>query len=162
MFSYVSQPTEKAIRLIEDGRRATECARQLQTMSAWVLKDSRFTLSLFRKKRSNGETLRRIGKTGSFLIRDLELMMKLTRIAADPSQSSEKRKRNRVNARHAYESVSRISRDAVLHNQERREVNSGLARLRSALEQLGEVFVDRPDPLMMTDAAKTKTYDTRQ
>ena len=66
--------------------------------------------------------------------------MTLTRIAEDAAQDSEKRSRNLAIARHAYDDVSRISRHASPADDERQNVDGKLAELRSALEQLGEVF----------------------
>jgi len=85
--------------------------------------------------------LDRIERTGAtFLISDLDLAMTLTRIATDAAKNSTKRKRNQANARHAYDEVSRISRQAILTDHERHDVDGRLAKLRSALERLGEVF----------------------
>lgn len=54
------------------------------------------------------ETLARIEETGAtFLITDLDLAMTLTRIAGNSAEDSEKRNRNRANARRAYDSVSK-------------------------------------------------------
>ena len=87
------------------------------------------------------QRLDRVERTGAtFLISDLKLAMTLTRIATDAAKNSAKRKRNQANARHAYDAVSRISRQALLTDGERHDVDGRLAKLRSALEQLGEVF----------------------
>jgi hypothetical protein len=66
--------------------------------------------------------------------------MTLIRIAATAPKDSERRTRNRAKARRAYDDISRISRRAGLTAIERQQVNDKLAELRSALEQLGEVF----------------------
>ena len=91
-----------------------------------------------------GETARRLAEieeTGAtFLITDLDVAMTLARIAGGAAEDSEKRSRNRANARHAYDAVSRISHRALLTGDERRAVDEKLAELRSALEQLGDVF----------------------
>lgn len=91
-----------------------------------------------------GQALQRLDqseKTGAtFLITDLDLAMTLANIARDAAVGSEKRNRNRANARHAYDAVSRISSHALLTNDERRTVAEKLGELRSALERLGEVF----------------------
>ena len=71
---------------------------------------------------------------------DLDVAMTFTRIASDAREDSEKRARNRTNARHAYDEISRISRDAVLTDNERQDIDDKLAELRSALQQLGEQF----------------------
>jgi hypothetical protein len=88
-----------------------------------------------------GETLERIEQTGTtFFLTDLDLAITMTRIASDAPKASEKRARNRANARHAYDAISRISHHAVLPEKERRDVDNKLAELRSALEQLREEF----------------------
>ena len=85
--------------------------------------------------------LGQIQRTGAkFLTTDLDLAMTLTRIAGDADTDSKKRNRNQANARQAYNDVSRISHHASLTDNERLDVDSKLAELRSALEQLGEVF----------------------
>ena len=82
-----------------------------------------------------------IRETGAtFLITDLDVAMTLAHIAQDAAEDSEKRSRNTANARHAYDDVSRISSRALLTGGERRDVDEKLAELRSALEQLGDVF----------------------
>ncbi len=66
--------------------------------------------------------------------------MTLTRIAGDAAEDSEKRSRNRANARRAYDTVSQINEHALLAADDRKVVNEKLVELRSALEKLGEVF----------------------
>jgi hypothetical protein len=84
-----------------------------------------------------GGTLERIEQTGTtFFLTDLDLAMTMTRIASNAPKGSEKRARNQANARHAYDTISRISHHAVLTENERRDVDNKLAELRSALEQL--------------------------
>jgi len=88
-----------------------------------------------------GEALDRMEKTGTtFFLTDLDLAMTMTRIASDAPEDSQKRARNQANARHAYDTISRISHQAALTENERREVDNKLAELRSALEQFGEQF----------------------
>lgn len=83
--------------------------------------------------------LERIEKTGArFLIPGLHLAMTLTRIAGDAAKDAEKR--NRKNARRAYDDIARMSRHASLTGNERQNVDDKLRELRLALEQLGEVF----------------------
>jgi hypothetical protein len=87
------------------------------------------------------ETMERIEQTGTtFFLTDLDLAMTMTRIASGAPKDSEKRARNQANARHAYDSISRISHHAVLTDTERNDVDAKLAELRSALQQLGEKF----------------------
>ena len=87
------------------------------------------------------ETLARIEETGAtFLITDLDLAMTLTRIAGNSAEDSEKRNRNRANARRAYDSISQIKEHALIATDDRKVVNEKLVELRSALENLGEVF----------------------
>lgn len=76
----------------------------------------------------------------TFLITDLGVAMTLIRIAGNAAEGSEKRNRNRANARRAYDAVSRISAHVFLAADDRQVVDERLAELRSALEQLGEVF----------------------
>jgi hypothetical protein len=140
MDGYGQSLAEKANRLIADGQRAAAYAHQLRLMSASTISDSKFIVSMFLKKRARGDAARRIQKTASFVIRDLELTLQVTCLAASAPQSSEKRTRNQGNARHAFDSIVRISKDAVLNHQQRREVDGRLNRLRSALEALGESF----------------------
>lgn len=86
-------------------------------------------------------TLPRTEEVGAtFLITDLDLAMTLTRIAGDAAEGSEKRNRNKANARRAYDSVSQISDHALLASDHRMIVEEKLVELRSALQQLGEVF----------------------
>lgn len=87
------------------------------------------------------DRLERLERAGfSFLMTDLELGLTLTRVASSAREASEKRNRNRTNARRAYDAVWRISRHAFLNSDERQEVTEKLSELKAALEQLGEVF----------------------
>ena len=89
----------------------------------------------------NEDVLRRTEKAGfQFFITDLELAITLAQIASDAQEDSEKRERNRSNAREAYDTIRRISSHAVLTDEQREQVNDKLEVLRSALEKLGEVF----------------------
>lgn len=91
--------------------------------------------------------LEQVEKTGAtFLITDLDLAMTLTRIASDAAEDSEKRDRNRANARRAYDTVSQISDHASLAVEDRKFVYEKLLELRSALEQLGETFAQSSQP----------------
>lgn len=85
--------------------------------------------------------LGRAEKAGfEFFISDLDVAITLTRIASASQKDSGKRARNQANARQAYNSISRISSHALLSAQEKQEVEHKLKQLRTALEQLGEVF----------------------
>lgn len=86
-------------------------------------------------------TLGRAEKAGfSFLVTDLDLAITMAHIASQSGQDPEKRNRNRDNARRAFDSVSRLTQKAVLDEGEREQVNEKLAKLKSALKQLGESF----------------------
>lgn len=87
------------------------------------------------------QAVEQVEKTGAkFLITDLGLAMTMIHIASDADVESEKRARNQANARHAYDDVSRIRLHVPLSEHERQDVDHRLAELRSALEELGEVF----------------------
>lgn len=89
----------------------------------------------------NANRLDQVEKTGAtFLITDLDLAMTLTHIADDAAHDSDKRSRNKANARRAYDSVLRISDHALLAPADRKIVDEKLAELRSVLERLGKVF----------------------
>ncbi len=81
---------------------------------------------------------RRTGFT--FFIADIELAMTLVRIAAHSDEESEKKARNRQNARRAYDTILRLSTAAVLNDEERAEVDEKLRQLKSSLEGIGERF----------------------
>jgi hypothetical protein len=83
----------------------------------------------------------RLERTGfTFFITDIELAMTLVRIAADSENDPEKKARNRQNARHAYDTILRLSTSAALSDEERAEVNGKLRQLKSSLEGIGERF----------------------
>jgi hypothetical protein len=58
--------------------------------------------------------------------------------AAD--EGSEKRTRNRANARKAYDTVLRLSKKTRLGEADRQQLAEGLGRLKRVLEALGESF----------------------
>jgi hypothetical protein len=76
----------------------------------------------------------------NFLIADLELGMTFTRIASDARENSDKRVRNRASARRAYDGFFGIAHRASRSEEQHQEVKEKLQQLKSALEQLGEVF----------------------
>ena len=85
--------------------------------------------------------LNRIERTEfEFLVSDVELAMTLVRIAAQSNKDAEKKARNQQNARHAYDTVVRLSTSIALTDNERAELNEKLHQLKSALEEIGEVF----------------------
>lgn len=86
-----------------------------------------------------GETLNRIQETSfEFLITDLDLGLTLCRIASDAGDDSEKRNRNRQNARKAYESILGFSEKLHLTEEQDRELKDKLRELRTSLEKLDE------------------------
>jgi hypothetical protein len=90
-----------------------------------------------------GRTIDQLQRSGfEFLTVDLDTALTLTRIAADADADgeSDKRQRNLQNARHAYDTVLRLQEKMHFTEQETAELNDKLRELRTALEQLGEVF----------------------
>jgi hypothetical protein len=86
---------------------------------------------------------RLVENTGfTFLITDLGLGMTFAQIASCAPKGSAKRTRNQANARRAYDAISRIIPQASLDEKEREEVAGKLVQLRSALQELGEAFVE--------------------
>ena len=82
-----------------------------------------------------------IRRTGfEYLITDLNLALTMIRIASDANGDSEKRLRNRSNARRAFDSVSDFSRRLVLTDTEKSEILRKLGEVKVALERLGETF----------------------
>jgi uncharacterized protein involved in type VI secretion and phage assembly len=77
----------------------------------------------------------------TFLITDSKLGMTFARIALHAIEGSQKRMRNQANARRAYDGISRMSHCRFLSRRQRDDVDSKLAQLRSALNDLGEVFL---------------------
>ncbi len=71
---------------------------------------------------------------------DLKVGLTLVRIALSSRSRSERRQRNRANARKAYDSVVQYRKDLILTSAEEQVFNSGLTQLKSLLEQLGESF----------------------
>ncbi len=71
---------------------------------------------------------------------DLKVGLTLVRIALSSRSRSERRQRNRANARKAYDSVVQFRKDLILTSAEEQVFNSGLTQLKSLLEQLGESF----------------------
>jgi hypothetical protein len=61
-------------------------------------------------------------------------------LASQAAEGSTKRMRNQANARKAYDTVLGVSKQTRLNNAEADELTEGLNKLKSALEELGEVF----------------------
>lgn len=72
-----------------------------------------------------------------FLRAEIHIGLGLAKISLG-ANSSEKRERNRTNARKAYDAILRFRRDEELSSGDRAEIEAGLAKLRSALKSLGE------------------------
>lgn len=82
-----------------------------------------------------------IRRTGfEYLITDLNLALTMIRMASDANGDSQKRLRNRANARRAFDSVSDFSRKLLLTVAEKEEVARKLGEVKVALERLGETF----------------------
>jgi hypothetical protein len=75
-----------------------------------------------------------------FLMTDLDLAVTMAHIAVQAPEDSGKRKRNRENARRAYDAVSHLKQKAILDESEVRQLNEKLDQLKCLLEPLGEAF----------------------
>ena len=76
----------------------------------------------------------------TFLLTDLHLALTMIGMASDPNNDSQKRTRNRNNARRAFDSVLRLSSKIALFEDERKTLQRKLDEVKSALERLGEQF----------------------
>jgi hypothetical protein len=86
-------------------------------------------------------TFDRVERSGfDLLMTDVDVALTLTKIAADAADNSEKRQRNQQNARHAYDTVLRLRRKMQLTPREDADLKDKIRELRTALENLGEVF----------------------
>lgn len=74
------------------------------------------------------------------LIADLAAGMTFVELARDNRAGPEKKLRNRDKARKVYDSVTRFRNGLTLTPAEEQQLSDGLAKLKSALEQLGESF----------------------
>ena len=74
-----------------------------------------------------------------FLIVELETGLTFSRIASD-SRYSDKRDRNRANARKAYDTALGWTKRLSLNAEDSLEVGEKLKKLKAALEKLGERF----------------------
>ncbi len=79
-----------------------------------------------------------------FLNVDLDTSMTMLGIASDPNSSSERKERNKYNARRAYDAISYFLAKVSSDNPERQKVTERLRLLRSSLERLGEVIPPEP------------------
>jgi hypothetical protein len=76
----------------------------------------------------------------TFLISDLELGLTFVHIATKSAKDIAKKTRNQRNARRAYDTVQEFASRMALTGAHRREFDRKSARLKSALEKLGELF----------------------
>ncbi len=74
------------------------------------------------------------------LMADLAAGLGFAKLASERAADSAKRERNRRNARKAYDTVVKFAKNVTLASTEERALNDGLAKLKSALEQLGDTF----------------------
>ena len=82
-----------------------------------------------------------IRQTGfEYLITDLNLAMTMIRMASDANADSQKKLRNRANARRAFDSVLDFSKRIVLTDDAKSEIAQKLGEVKVALERLGETF----------------------
>jgi hypothetical protein len=72
-----------------------------------------------------------------FLHTELETGLTLTRIAQS-AKREDKRNRNLLNAKKAYEAVLRFMPDVILTTSQSKEIKGKLERLKSELRRLGE------------------------
>ena len=63
-------------------------------------------------------------------------------LASEADEGSERRIRNQMNARKAYDTVLSVGKKTSLSGAERQELAAGLDKLKTALEALGEHFQD--------------------
>ena len=75
-----------------------------------------------------------------FLHTELRTASTFIQIAASAAPHSARKTRNQVSARTAYNKVKDLSDRLHLSDSELRHINTGLDRLKSALEDLGEKF----------------------
>lgn len=74
------------------------------------------------------------------VLADLRVGLTLAKLALEALPGSDKRRRNTINARKAYDSVVSFMDTISFTRAEERQLNDGLAGLKYALEQLGESF----------------------
>ncbi len=71
---------------------------------------------------------------------DLNTGMTFAHIAQQSTRDPEKKRRNRANARKAYDSVLDYEKRLEITEKDKRDIAEKLTRLKSVLIQLGEVF----------------------
>lgn len=76
--------------------------------------------------------------SADFLKIDLKTALTFTKIARQ-TQDGTRRERNRMEARHAYDTVLKLVPKIDLSKDEARTITKGLTQLRSELRELGEV-----------------------
>jgi len=78
---------------------------------------------------------------------DTKVGLTFARVASEAAEGSEKRRRNKANARRAYDSVLLFWKRGGFEDTEMQQLAEGLSRLKSALEGLGEFFPSTPFPI---------------
>jgi hypothetical protein len=71
---------------------------------------------------------------------DIDAALTFARIAAAAEAGSEKRTRNKSNARNAYDSIQHLRKNVPMTEQQERELEVRVAELRGALKILGDSF----------------------
>lgn len=74
----------------------------------------------------------------AFIRAELDTGLTLSRIALNAAGDQQKRERNRVNARKAYDAILHFMPDALMTDADVDEVREALKKLRSNLLELGE------------------------
>lgn len=75
-----------------------------------------------------------------FLKIDLQTALTFSQIALQSNADAEKRRRNRKNARKGYDTIVRLAEKVSLSDRDGRYISRNLERLKSELQQLGEIF----------------------
>jgi hypothetical protein len=91
--------------------------------------------------KTNPQIWRELTATGlDFLHTELRTASTFTRIAANAPAHSPRKARNQASARIAYNKVKELRGRLQLSDSDLQDINKGLDRLKSALEDLGEEF----------------------
>ena len=75
-----------------------------------------------------------------FLKVDLQTALTFSRIALENNSDTEKRRRNRRNARRGYDTIVRLVEKVSMSAGDAKFMSHNLERLKSDLRQLGEIF----------------------
>ena len=82
----------------------------------------------------------RLNRAGAdFMKIDLETALTFLNIARQ-TQDEKRKTRNRVAARHAYETVKKLATKVTLKEEDMRVITQSLSRLRSELEAMGDIL----------------------